>query len=258
MRYKEIDGQINVTSQEMSKAISAFKSRLFTTLGRGAYGKFLQQVKTLAEKDSVSERVATINVAKLYPYELENMSADELPLWGYRAESLVDSERRATRESTKNGQGIKEVLAERPAFKEIRDEQVEEAAMAMLLINVPLDRACPERESMLWALNRVSLPFSRMGMEDVPSRLALEILILCRKDQDFCMDLMKKYLDKSLPSKQQMEYEQSFQEDGRRMEEFLNGVLSSLKESESEDRSAEESSQEHPVSAGGDGGLQRR
>ena len=258
MRRKKIIEEQKVASNEMTKAISAFKSRLFRDRGQQVYSEFLARVKTLAEQESISDRVATINIARMYPYDLDRMSPEELPLWGYRAEPLAESERRRVLEDTKNGIDPSTMMTDRPAFKELKDDVREQSALSLLLVNVPLDRSCPEREAMLWALNRVSLPYSAIDPDDVPSRLAMEILLICREDKDFHRDLMKKYLDKTLPSKPQMELEQQFQESGRRMEEFLAGVISSLEEETLESLCAEESVAEFEVPPGSAESMSRR
>lgn len=257
MRRTKIEDQ-KIASNEMTKAISAFKSRLFRDRGQHVYAEFLARVKSLAEQDSISDRIATINIARMYPYDLEKMSPEELPLWGYRAEPLLETERRKVLEDTKAGVDPQAMLADRPAFKNLKDDVREQSALSLLLVNVPLDRACPEREAMLWALNRVSLPYSAIDPDDVPSRLAMEILLICREDKDFHRDLMKKYLDKTLPSKPQMELEQQFQESGRRMEEFLAGVISSLEEETLESLCSEESITESPLPPGSAEGMSRR
>jgi hypothetical protein len=222
---------------EMKEALSAFRSRVHNT---GQYENF----RKLADRNRANgmpARTADVAAAKYFPCPIDQMHPTELPLWGYKLPSHLSlSEARKTNKAIREGEeSLAEAVQNKPLLKGIRDEAQEQAFEDFLCQNVPLDKKCPEKEAVSWAITRKHTSAAAITVEEVPSRLALVLWIEARHDQEFMLDLIKKHLDKALPSKTQMEYEAAFMDDGRRLGNFIEKAMMAVEHELAEGLEAE-------------------
>jgi hypothetical protein len=84
------------------------------------------------------------------------------------------------------------------------------------------EKTCPELVAIRWVAENQSTPVEEL--KDVPSRLALNWLKWVREDASNAADFWKSSVPKLLPDKKQLEAEERFRDDGRRIVEAIERV----------------------------------
>lgn len=245
MAFKKYEHPPEPGSAEIKNALSALNSRLHRSKQYDEYvalveklfqDKVTEGMKSTARNEA--KRAAKIEASRLYRVPLAQLDVLELPLWGYEIPSHNNA--KALREASSALLGsdleeIEEAVKSNPLLEGLKDSMMEERWLEQLWLRVPAEKEADAKSVVSWVISHLKVSMENIEPSMIPSRAALAVLDDCRKDDDFRRDFLKKWMDKFLPSKQQVEYEQRYADDGRQKFGMVERCLASLEDEGSED-----------------------
>ncbi len=234
MAYLKYDDGNEVRGSELTAALKAFNSRMHR---EGSYDLYYKTWSDLA-KDGLDTKEAKIQASKVYkPARYDDVDPQEWPLWGIRCEQGTEIIRRRER---KRALLDGDKAPAQPELLTLKTKEEEDQQILRLALAVGPMKRCGAKEAIEWAVSYVLISAFSISPEEVPGQLALVLLSLARKDPKFQSTTIQNYLDKAMPSKTQVEYEQKFMDDGREKLEMLSRFMAMegetvVEEEESED-----------------------
>lgn len=229
MPYLKYDDGHEVRHSELKNALSAFNSRMNR---EGTHALFRETWEKLVATGGLKPQEAKIQASKAYrPASMDDVDAQEWPLWGIRCEQGTDIIRRRER---KRALLEGEPPPAQPELMALRSKDEEDQRILQLALLVGPERRCSAKEAIEWAASYMLISAFSITEKEVPGQLALVLLANSRKDPKFQSTLIQNYLDKAMPSKTQVEYEQKFMDDGREKLDHLARFMEGLKDEQSE------------------------
>ena len=232
MPYLKYDDGHEVRSGELTAALKAFNSRMHR---EGSYELYHKTWSDLA-KDGLDTKEAKIQASKVYkPARYDDVDPQEWPLWGIRCEQGTEIIRRRER---KRALLEGEKAPAQPELLTLKTKEEEEQQILRLALAVGPNKRCGAKEAIEWAVSYVLISAFSIEPDEVPGQLALVLLSLARRDPKFQSTTIQNYLDKAMPSKSQVEFDQKFMDDGREKLDMLDRFM--LLEGETANSESEE------------------
>jgi hypothetical protein len=194
---------------ELQAALSAFKSRINR---EGHYPTFAA-LRDKLKATGMKTRQAEVQASRDFrPAIMADADAQEWPLWGLRCEQPLPSVRRIqAKRALANGDEVPSI----PEMGPVREKGEELAQINRLAFLVGPEKRCGAKEAIEWVASYMLISSHYITPDVVPGMLALVLLAKCRENPAFSIKILESYIDKAMPTKNQVEYEQKFLDDGR-------------------------------------------
>lgn len=236
---KYADGEApDIMTGEIKLALTALRQRLHRS---GKYEEWRAKADELFEESIAGQdlghkaiqrakrmaQVAAARALKTCQANLASVDPAELPLWGFKAPSHAShaEKRRVSKLLVDDTEVLEAALHREPLLQGVKELAQEEARLQWLVLQVPPNCEADTKLIVKWVIDYMKVSLDCVEPDDVPSRSALILLAECRADDMFRRDFLKKWMDKFLPTKAQVEYEQMFADDGQKSLSLVEDTL---------------------------------